>query len=339
MRTQKQHTPEIALLIVPETTPTAVFGLYEVFWSVGSIWESLTGEKTGIPQVSVKFVAKDLTPFPTAMGLQIQPQSTLNDADIIIVTDLLLTPEQDPRGRWREEVRWLRERYEAGAIICSVCTGALLLAETGLLDGKTATTHWAVADTLKMLHPDINVAPERILTACGLEDRIVTGGGSASWEDLALYLVARLCGKAEAVRISKIFLFGDRTEGQLPYAGARRANRHEDATIAKTQEWIADNYHLENPVARMIAYSGLPDRTFKRRFKAGTGFTPLDYVQSLRIEEAKQMLESEAMHTDNVAAAVGYEDPAFFRRLFKRITGVTPSRYRQRYADLAKIAE
>jgi transcriptional regulator GlxA family with amidase domain len=166
----------------------------------------------------------------------------------------------------------------------------------------------------------------------------VTGGGASSWEDLALYLVARLCGGPEAVRIARLFLFGDRSEGQLVYAGARPARRHEDAPVAAAQAWAAENYARPNPVAGMSAVAGLPERTFKRRFLAATGYTSLDYVQTLRTEEAKQLLETTDLPADAVAAEVGYEEPAFFRRLFKRRTGVTPARYRRRFARIARTA-
>ena len=133
------------------------------------------------------------------------------------------------------------------------------------------------------------------------------------------------------MRTSKIFLFGDRSDGQLPFAKMARPSQHDDAVIADCQVWIADHYAAPNPVTRMVERSGLAERTFKRRFRAATGYTPVEYVQTLRVEEAKQQFETTALPTDEVGASVGYEDPAFFRRLFKRHTGVTPARYRQRF--------
>ena len=220
-----------------------------------------------------------------------------------------------------------------------MCTGSVLLAEAGLLDGREATTHWSAAGLFSAWYPSVRLRPERILAPAGPEHRIITSGGAASWEDLALYLIARFCGEAEAVRTAKIFLFGDRSEGQLPYAAMARPRRHEDAVIARCQAWIAGHYAADNPVTRMVAQSGLPERSFKRRFKAATGYAPVDYVQTLRIEEAKQLLETTADPTDAVAHQVGYEDPAFFRRLFKRRTGVTPARYRQRFQSIAMVHE
>jgi transcriptional regulator GlxA family with amidase domain len=153
----------------------------------------------------------------------------------------------------------------------------------------------------------------------------------AAWEDLALYLIARFYGEAAAIKAAKLYLFGDRSEGQLLFAALGKPKRHEDAVIARSQEWIANHYDMPNPVTQMVRRSGLADRSFKRRFKAATGFTPMDYVQTLRVEEAKQALESTDDSVEKIAQQTGYEDPTAFRRLFKRLTGVTPGRYRKRF--------
>ncbi len=173
--------------------------------------------------------------------------------------------------------------------------------------------------------------PERILCDGGFDGRLLTTGGASSWEDLALHLVARHCGMEEATRLAKLFVLGDRSDGQLPFAVMARPRQHDDAVVHASQLWLADHYALPNPVGRLVERSGLPERSFKRRFKSATGYAPVDYVQALRIEEAKQLLESGGDAIERIASDVGYEDAAFFRRLFKRLAGVTPGRYRQRY--------
>jgi hypothetical protein len=149
------------------------------------------------------------------------------------------------------------------------------LAEAGLLDGCEATTHWSARSFFQRCYPRVLLRAERILVPSGAEHRLVTSGGSTSWTDLALYLVARFCGDAEARHIAKIFLFGDRSDGQLPFAAMVRPAQHEDAVIAQSQTWIADNYAVANPVAAMVHLSSLNDRTFKHRFKAATGYARL----------------------------------------------------------------
>jgi transcriptional regulator GlxA family with amidase domain len=330
--------PAIELLALPESTPAALYGLYEVFAAVGVTWGELTGEPATAPRLAPRIVSRDGAPIATPVGLPLAPHGALGPAaEIVVVGDIATSLDFDPRGRWPVEAAWLRDRWAAGATLCSICTGAIVLAEAGLLDGEVATTHWSAAPLIAKAYPKVRLDTGRILaTAAG--GRLVTGGGASSWEDLALHLVARIAGGREAVRIARIFLFGDRSEGQLPFAAAPRPGRHEDAAVARTQAWIAEHYGVANPVTRMAERSGLSERTFKRRFKAATGLTPIEYVQTLRIEEAKQMLETGDQTTDAVACEVGYEDPAFFRLLFKRATGVTPARYRQRFARIARPA-
>lgn len=338
MKAEKHREPKVALLALPESTPASIYGLYEVFMSVGRAWEQLTGEVLDVPRMTPRIVTADGAPVDTALGMTIAAHEAMGDADVIIVTDIAVEPGDDIAGRWPDETEWMRRQYSDGAIVCSVCTGSVFLAETGLLNGQEATTHWSMVEMMKTHYPSIRLAPQKILAPAGPEHRIITGGGATAWEELALYLVARFCGPAEAVRIAKIFLFGDHSEGQLPFAGAKRAKIHDDAVIAGIQTWIADNYHRTNPVAAMVAQSGLTERTFVRRFRAATDYSPMDYVQTLRIEEAKHLLETTADAIDQVAIEVGYEDPNFFRRLFKRRVGVTPARYRQKFSRVALLA-
>jgi len=332
---------KVTLLALPESTPAALFGLYEVLVSVGVVWPTLMGGEPGPPGFDVCIASADGQPFDCPVGTSITPHASIaaiGHTDIVIVTDLALKPDTDPRGNWPEVAAWTRRQYGAGAHVCSVCTGSVLLADAGLLDGCEATTHWSATGVFGRCFPSVDLKPERILLPTGPEHRIVTGGGASSWEDLAIYLVARFRGREEAVRTTRVFLFGDRSEGQLPYAAMAPPHRHEDAVIGACQTWIAGHYEIANPVARMVRHSGLAERTFKRRFRAATGYTPVAYVQALRIEEAKHMLETTGDPTDEIGRAVGYEDSSHFRRLFKRLAGVTPGRYRQRYRTIAGTA-
>jgi transcriptional regulator GlxA family with amidase domain len=339
-RTETRHS--VALLALPESTPGTLFSLYEVLSLVGVTWMALTAGAAGRPLFDVRIVASSRGTFRCGLGVPITPDASFEETgtnDIVIVTDLDLLPDVDPRERWSAEAAWLRSQYEREATICSVCTGSVLLAAAGLLDGEEATCHWAAAGVFERHFPDVRLRSERILTTAGPAHRLVTSGGSASWMEMALYLVARFCGEAEAVRTAKVFVLGDRSEGQLVYSVMPAPRRHEDAIVAECQRWLADHYAGRNPVARMISKSGLSERTFKRRFRAATGYAPIEYVQALRVEEAKQMLETSDEATDAVASSVGYQDPTFFRRLFKRRTGVTPARYRQRFRTIGRGAD
>ena len=331
----------VSLLAVPETSAAVLHGLHEVFGSVGTAWEHLTGEPSNSRRLTPRIVAERPGTFRSIAGPPIEADGTFEMAersDIVVVPDLALTLESDPHGNWPTATAWLRDQYAKGAIVASVCTGSLLLAEARLLDGLPATTHWAARRTFSAYYPEVRLHPDRILVPAGPEHRLITSGGSGAWADLAVYLIARFCGRDEAIRITKIFLIGDRSDGQLPFSAMARPRQHEDAAVARCQTWIASSYATPNPVRKMCDVSRLPTRTFKRRFRQATGYTPIEYVQTLRMEEAKQLLETTDADTDTVAAEVGYEDPASFRRVFKRHTGVTPARYRRRFRGLADYA-
>lgn len=330
----------ISLIAVPEVSAAIVYGLHEVFTCVGTVWETLTGEKTNTRLMTPRIVGRTTAPMRTTFGAMLVADHTLDEehrSDVVIVGDLNFDDGGSPVGRWSDEVAWISNQYERGAIVCSVCTGSMMLAEAGLLNNREATTHWSARGVFEQCYPQVLLRPERVLVPSGLEHRIVTSGGSTSWTELALYLVARFCGDKEARRIAKIFLFGDRSDGQLPFAAMARPKQHEDAVISESQVWIADHYAVASPVMRMVGQSGLTSRTFKRRFTNATGYAPLDYVQSLRIEEAKQMLETTDDAIDDIASLVGYDEPNSFRRLFKRTTGITPHQYRVRFKIVASV--
>lgn len=324
----------VCLLVVPEIAVGVVHSIYEVLTYVGPGWQAMTGWPGGSHRFLPRIVGASRTPFRNDAGLPVVPELSCDEAkraDVVIVADIALDREHDVRGRWPVEAAWLRGQHAQGALVCSVCTGSLILAESGLLDGEEATCHWAAADQMRAQYPAVTLRPERVLVASGAGHRIVTTGAHASWTDLMLYLIARICGEEEARRSAKLFLFGDRTSGQLPFTARVRPRQHKDAAIAAAQEWIAENYAKPNPVAGMVIASGLTARTFTRRFEAASGYAPLAYVLSLRMEEAKQMLEASDDPIDGIAAEIGYLEPSAFRRLFKRATGITPLDYRRRF--------
>ena len=235
----------LALLALPETTPGAIYGLHEVFGAVGSTWSQLTGEPDlPVRRFKPSIVSLTGTPFTSPSGVPIAVERSIRGTafDIVVVTDLALDLWSDPRGRWPDEVQWLREQFAGGALICSVCTGSLFLAESGLLDDQDATTHWAAAPIFRDYYPAVRLEHARILCPAGPEHRIVTSGGASSWTDLALYLIARFGDEGEARRIARAFVIGDRSDGQMPFAAMARPRQHEDAVIAEAQIWIADHY-------------------------------------------------------------------------------------------------
>ena len=327
----------VALVAVPQVSCAVVYGLHEVFRCVGTSWGQLTGEPNTPRTMKPRIVGSSTRSFRTSLGAPIAPDSTFADsarADIVIVADLNLVPGEGTVGMWPKATDWLRRQFDGGAIVCSACTGSLMLAEAALLDGLEATSHWSANSRFEESYPKVTLKSERLLLPAGDGHRIITGGGASAWNDLALYLIARFCGAEEARRIAKIFLLGDKGDGQLPFAHVARPAQHSDAVIQELQDWIADNYARPNPVAELEKRSGLAPRTMKRRFKTATGYVPIKYVQSVRIEAAKQLLESTDTSIEDIGDQVGYVDPKSFRSLFKKMTGIAPSDYRRRFQPI-----
>jgi transcriptional regulator GlxA family with amidase domain len=327
-----------SVLAFPETAGWMLYGMYDVLNTVGALWPELTTGKPGKPLFDVNIVAPTVEPFSCWGGVPVAPQAALSDittTDVVCVPEMTMPSDVSPVGRYPREVAWLQRMYNDGATIASACSGAFLLADAGLLDGQEATSHWAYDERFKHYYPRVKLRIERVLCLAGDDQRIVTAGGTSSWHDLCLHLIARFCGVEEAINTAKAFLFEAHDSSQLCFAAIPPPPRHDDAIVRDCQGWLTDHYAEPHPIARMIERSGLKPRTFARRFKAATGYTPIDYVRSLRVEEAKQSLETTGDTIDDIGREVGYDDSASFRRLFKRKAGLTPSAYRRKFAGLA----
>lgn len=336
-----RHPIDIAIVAAPEAEPWVVLGIHDAFWAVGVLWNRVMGEAEA-PAFRPRIIAASLEELSTGTGVQIRPHATIADdppADIVFVPSLLIGSGAEIRRANPEMLGWVRRCHDRGARVVSSCTGSFLLAEAGLLDGREATTHWAFVDLMRAEYPRVSVRGDRIIVAADADARIVTAGGATSWTDLVLYLVGRFASTEDARRLAKMSLFDWHHEGQNPYARLTTRPQSEDAVIQKVQEWAADAYSKHDIVAKMAQEAGLPQRSFARRFKSATGIAPLEYAQRLRIEEAKQMLETGVQTVETIAEAVGYQDAASFRRLFKRLVGVSPAAYRKRYATPAMIAK
>lgn len=332
----------IALLGVPESTASTLYGMYDVLESAGRDWSALIEGEPAEPAIRTLIVSADGKPFRAPNGLSITPSCSLAecpDPDVIAIPDLMVMPDEDISHRYDTEIAWIKAAYSSGAILATACTGALILAEAGLLDGHDVTTHWAFSDAMQRRYPALRVHPNRALIVSGNEHRLVLAGGGTSWHDLALYLIARFVNVEEAMRVARLHLLSWHEIGQQPFAALSVRHDSDDSLIARCQEWAARNYDRESPVAAMASFSGLSERNFKRRFARSTGMSPLEYIQTLRIEESKQILETTELSVEAVAIQVGYEDSSFFGRLFRRRVGLTPAQYRKRFRSLRRVLD
>lgn len=323
----------VSLVTIPDAAISTLTGIYDVLGSfrmLGGLEPSLPSR----PPFEIEFVAEARGEVMLASGVPIRAHravSEIANTDIIIVPSVLLSAGEWRRGRYPELIDWVRRMHARGALLCSACSGVMLLAETGLFQGQPTTVHFGYADAFAKAFPGIPLMPERVLVVAGSRDELITSGASMTWHDLVLYLIARHVGATAAQTVARSFALQWHHDGLAPYMVFRGRTDHGDAVIVAAQTWLANHFAVAMPVDEMVRRSGLPERTFKRRFTEATGFAPLDYVQRLRIEDAKRRLERTSASSDDISWQVGYEDPAFFRRLFKRVTGLSPGVYRKRF--------
>jgi transcriptional regulator GlxA family with amidase domain len=325
----------VRIVATPESTVSPVTGFFETLRSVGRL-TAPEDRRTARPDpFDVEIVAESAGVIESASGLVVTPHRSVDDvteADVAIVPSMEFGSEGEwTPGRYPKLVRWLRRMYDDGGTICSACTGANLVAETGLLDGNEATVHWMQENSFRRRHPEVLLRPEEVLVIAGDGGRVITSGAATAWHDLALYLIARHVGPATAQAVARFLLWEWHRDGQAAFQVFDPPTDHGDAAVVAAQRAIAENYAVASPVEQMVTWSGLAPRTFKRRFKQATNHTPIAYVQRIRVERAKRLLEATDESIEEISWAVGYEDPASFRRLFKRLAALTPGEYRQRF--------
>jgi transcriptional regulator GlxA family with amidase domain len=321
----------VSLIALPDASVSTLAGLLDVLNGPQLLGMGTPGTQ---PPFRVEVVGETKGLITLASGVPFEVRRTIEEVDatdIVIVPSVMLRAEGWVKGRYPGLLAWVERMHETGAMLCSACSGIFLLAETGLFDGKDATVHFWYSRAFQDLFPGVAIHPERVLVVSGLREELVCSGASNTWHDLALYLIARHAGAATAQEVARMFALQWHQDGLTPYIVFEGKADHGDAEIATAQQWLSRHFSVGHPVDEMIKRSKLAERTFKRRFAAATGLAPLEYVQRLRIEDAKRRLERTDAPVDDVSWRVGYEDAAFFRRLFKRTTGMSPGAYRKRF--------
>jgi transcriptional regulator GlxA family with amidase domain len=309
-------------------TMASFMAAMDIFYQAGVMWNSILGQEV-TPFFDVKIVTTTGKPFTCLNGVRIIPDGSINDAqdsDLIVVTSII-DIDQTLQVQ-REVIDWLKDRNGNGSHIASICTGAFVLAETGLLDGKTATTHWCQTNNFAKRYPQIKLKPERLITD---EGDLFCSGGFNSGIDLSLYLVEKYCGHQVALESSKFSVFDIGRSSQMPYTIFQFQKDHHDSQILAVQDWIEDKYDQNFSYAELARHHGMSRRTLERRFKAATGDSPLSYQQRVRVEKAKRMLEDGQLPFDEITYQVGYEDSGSFRKVFLRHAGLRPNEYRNKF--------
>jgi transcriptional regulator GlxA family with amidase domain len=321
----------VSLLALPDAVVSTLAGIFDVMNGATLL---LPASATVPAPFRVQIVGETAGPLRLASGVPMEVQRPIRDidaTDIVIVPSVLLGSQGWRTGRYPALVSWLERMYQRGALLCSACSGIFLLAETGLFDGKDATVHFAYAPAFRALYPNVAVHPERVLVISGKREELISSGASSTWHDLVLYLIARHAGATTAQELARMFALQWHQDGLAPFIVFEGKRDHGDGEILSAQEWLSRRFTVASPIEQVIKHSKLAERTFKRRFVSATGVTPIEYVQRLRVEDAKRRLERTDVAVEEICWQVGYEDPAFFRRVFKRVTGMAPGAYRKRF--------
>ena len=225
-------------------------------------------------------------------------------------------------------LQWLRQQYALGSKIASICTGAFVLAASGLLDDLPATTHWQCASLFKQRFPKVQLRREAMITQ---QAGLYCSGGASAYQDMSIHLVNVFFGHDIAQQCAKALLFDADRIGQSQYESFHPSRKHTDELIQTLQDWLEVHFTENFSMVDLAARVHLSERQFKRRFKQATEESPLAYVQALRIESAKKILVSSSKSISEISQKSGYEDVRFFRQLFKRQTSLSPTDYRQKF--------
>jgi len=316
----------ITILALDGTVASTVTGPTDIFSLAGVLWNQICGVQPE-PYFKVVIASVQGKPVNCLNGIVIQPHLSLDE---VKKTDLIIISAEDlatlePTSRRTSP--WLLKHYKAGSTLASVCTGAFLLAETGLLNGKRATTHWGFAELFRKRYPRVDLRPESLITD---EGTLICGGGVFSYFDLSLYLVEKYCGFEIAAQCGKSLLLDLGRTSQVPYAIFEFQKQHKDNQILRAQTFVEKNFARPVNMDDLAARVGMSLRNFKRRFRSATGDSPLTYVQRFRVEAAKRLFENTHKSISEVCYQIGYEDIGFFRRIFKRYVGIAPHEYRKR---------
>lgn len=315
-------------ILIPRghTSVVNIGGTHQIFNQVNGMLTEMGKE----PVFDVHLVGLEKETRQTTGLFSVSPDCLVQEVE---KTDLIIIPaiHDDPEvgfERNKEFAPWIVDQYKHGAEVASFCIGAFFLASTGLLNGKQCSTHWMHADDFRKRFPEVNLVDEKIMTE---EDGIYTSGGAYAFLNLILHLIEKHAGREVAILASKAFSIDIDRDSQSAFIIFEGQKDHEDEKVIKAQKFIEDNYEDTIRVDDLADQFAISRRTLERRFKKATSNTITEYIQRVKVEAAKKSLETSRKNVNEVMYDVGYSDTKSFRNLFRRITGLTPIEYRDKY--------
>ena len=315
-------------ILVPqgENNLSSIVGSYKIFTRANQYWKNL-GKKE-VFKIELAGISKKVDFYGGLFSVKPHTHiSNIGKTNLIIIPSLNHNYEKALKGN-KLLVDWLVKQYKDGAEVASICTGAFLLASTGLLDGRSCSTHWSAADTFRTMFPHVNLEPDRLITD---ENGICTNGGAYSFLNLIIYLVEKYYDRKTAIFCSKVFQIEIDRNSQSAFAIFTGQKMHDDEVVKKAQTYIESHFDERISFEELSAKFAVGRRNFDRRFIKATGNTPLEYSQRVRIESAKKAFENSRKNINEVMYDVGYSDVKAFREVFRRITGMSPLEYRGKF--------
>jgi transcriptional regulator GlxA family with amidase domain len=321
-------------IIVPDgdNNISSITGTYEIFKKANEYWKGRGEREPFMIQLagtSKKVIYNEglftVTPH-TNIG-------AINKTNLIIIPSLNHNYQKSVKGN-KNLIEWIGEQYRDGAEIATICTGAFLLAAAGLLDGKTCSTHWSVADNFRGMFPEVNLQTDKLITD---ENGIYTNGGAYSFLNLVIYLVEKYYDRQTAIFCSKVFQIEIDRNSQSVFTIFAGQKSHGDEMVIKAQAYIESKLHEKVSIEHLSTRFAVGRRNFDRRFIKATGNTPVEYSQRVKIESAKKAMETSRKTINEIMYEVGYSDVKAFREVFRKITGMSPLEYRNRYNKEAVV--
>ena len=318
----QRNTLELGVLIYQGAQLAAVHGLTDLFGVANRIAAEHGSAQLPLLRVSHWQVDAHGTPARTFDSHPGPDQPMM--AVLVPPSIAEFTEDQAPPAL----LQWLRQQHAAGTVLGGVCIGSIMLARSGLLDGRSATTHWSSAKSFAASYPAVRLEADKPIVDDG---DLVTSAGLMAWSELGLRLVDRLMGPSVAADTARFLVIEHSASASQCGSNFAPILRHGDGAVLKVQHWLQASGAVDVSVAAMAQEANLEERTFLRRFRNATGLKPTEYCQHLRVGKARQMLEFTNGTIDHIAWTVGYQDPSAFRAIFKKITGLSPSDYRNRF--------
>jgi transcriptional regulator GlxA family with amidase domain len=315
-------------IIVPEgqNNLSSIVGPYKIFTRANEYWKE-TGRKA-LFKIELAGISKEVDFYNGLFTVKPHSHiSSITKTDLIIIPSLNHNYQKAVKGN-KELIEWIAKQYKHGAEIASICTGAFMLASSGLLDGKSCSTHWAAADNFRSMFPEVNLQTDQLITD---EDGIYTNGGAYSFLNLMIYLIEKYYNRQTAIFCSKVFQIEMDRNSQSAFTIFTGQKLHGDEMVKKAQAFIESKLDEKISVEHLSSKFSVSRRNFDRRFIKATGNTPLEYSQRVKIELAKKALETTRKTINEVMYEVGYSDVKAFREVFRKMTGMSPLDYKARY--------